>query len=158
MVLPREGALTGTTNVHIYGRNFTKAICKNITCYFGEEPSPKAMYISNNHVICQAPDISQNVLQYKYNPKIHPDPIQMLLAITEHSKELDAEVSVPISVDFGDGNPVEVGQNFTYKYDRYTTTTTNPSTTEHKDSASVSTCYTLTCIIISVLYSLLKQL
>ncbi len=161
MVLPREGALTGTTNVHIYGRNFTRAICKNITCYFGEEASPKTMYISNNHIICQAPDISHNLLQNKYKSQIHPDPVQMLIAIAEHSMPLNTEVTVPVSVDFGDGTWISVGQNFTYKHEQFTTTTTPvPSSTDpdSRDSASVSSHCTMLYIVISFLCAVFQKL
>ena len=100
MVLPREGANTGTTPVHIYGRNFTRAICGGLRCKFGEIESPKAMYISNTHIICETPDISNKLLKRK----------------SLHDNDLETHLTVPIKVDFGDGNFTDIKRNFTYKY------------------------------------------
>ena len=129
MVLPREGANSGTTPVHIYGRNFTRAICGELRCKFGEIESPRAMYISNNHIICEAPDISYEVLKLKNEALKSIDPVQALLKIEILSKSLVNHTTVPIMVDFGDGNFTDIGKTFTYKYDPLVPTTTSATTT-----------------------------
>ena len=123
MVLPREGANTGTTPVHIYGRNFTRAICREFRCKFGDIESPRAMYISNNHIICEAPDISEYIQNLKVKASQN-DPFQALIQLESISKALVSHTTVPIMVDFGDGNFTDIGKNFTYKYEPIIPTTT----------------------------------
>ena len=129
VVLPREGANTGTTPVHIYGRNFTRAICRELRCKFGDIESPRAMYISNNHIICEAPDISYEVLKLKKKALRSIDPIKSLQEIEIFSKSLVNQTTVSILVDFGDGNFTDIGKTFTYKYDSLVPTTTSATTT-----------------------------
>ena len=124
MVLPREGANTGTTPVHIYGRNFTRAICRELRCKFGDIESPRAMYISNNHIICEAPDISEYIQNLKVKASQDDDPFQALIQLESISKALVSYTTVPIMVDFGDGNFTDIGKNFTYKYEPIVPTTT----------------------------------
>lgn len=133
MILPVEGANTGTTPVHIYGRNFTGAICKELRCKFGELESAMVMYVSNNHIICEAPDISESVLRMKQEALESADPIRALKQMEILSKALVADISVPILVDFGDGNYNELGVNFTYKHDLLVPTTTATTTTQFQD-------------------------
>ena len=52
----KEGAITGSTKVHIFGRNFEIAICHTIVCQFGSKNSTPGLYISNQHITCLAPD------------------------------------------------------------------------------------------------------
>ncbi len=134
MVLPKAGAHTGTTPVHIYGRNFTSAICPELRCRFGEAVSPRAQYISNNHIICEAPDISQSE-----NGNQHWSGI------------LPAEATVAIEIDFGNGF-VDTGKTYTYKYDPYvpttTTTTTSVGDPECNAASSQSKSQTLFAILV----------
>ena len=134
MVLPREGANTGTTPVHIYGRNFTRAICGELKCKFGEIESPRAMYISNNHIICEAPDIFESIQHQKVKASQDDDPIQALIELETISKALISHTTVPIAVDFGDGNYTDIGKNFTYKYEPIVPTTTAVDDTGSSDA------------------------
>ena len=114
MVLPQEGANTGTTPVHIYGRNFTRAICREIRCKFGDIESPGAMYISNNHIICEASDISNKFLKKESLPD--DESVQDFLELETTHQYFTTLLGVPIKVDFGDGNFVDIEKIFTYKY------------------------------------------
>ena len=60
-LFPKEGAQIGSTKVHVFGRNFEVAICKMVRCKFDESLSPKAIYISNQHIICEAPNLGDNI-------------------------------------------------------------------------------------------------
>ena len=100
-VFPREGAKTGGTNVHIFGRNFEKAIltiCKGekVRCRFGSVESD-GLYVSNYHIICESPPPT--------NDKVVG--VELLLSDVWLSSK----------------------QNFTYSHDVFTTTTTPPTTT-----------------------------
>ena len=114
MVLPREGSNTGTTPVHIYGRNFTRAICRELRCKFGDIESPRAMYITNNHIICEAPDICDKLLKKESLPD--DESAQGSLESETFNQYFTTHLSVPIKVDFGDGKFVNIERNFTYKY------------------------------------------
>ena len=114
MVLPREGSNTGTTPVHIYGRNFTRAICQELRCKFGDIESPRAMYITNNHIICEAPDICDKLLKKESLPD--DESAQGSLESETFNQYFTTHLSVPIKVDFGDGKFVNIERNFTYKY------------------------------------------
>ncbi len=102
-VLPREGALVGATQVHIYGRNFTRAICRELRCRFGEVDSPRAVYLSSTHIVCEAPALS--------------GALKAEDATQNRGGANDTTVTVPVSVDLGDGEFVYIGQDFTYKHD-----------------------------------------
>ena len=82
------------------------------------------MYISNNHIICEAPDISQYIRDQKVKALEAVDPISALNKIESLSQALISHTTVPIMVDFGDGNYTDIGKNFTYKYDPIVMTTT----------------------------------
>jgi len=87
-ILPREGARIGTTKVHVFGRNFELGICKSISCRFGTQISPAAAYVSNQHILCEAPDFGD---------------------------QLERTVSVFVALD--GNNFVSTGFNFSYKLD-----------------------------------------
>ena len=152
MVLPREGANTGTTPVHIYGRNFTRAICEDLRCKFGEIESPRAMYISNNHIICEAPDISEYVRQLQNKALQDADPIEALMKIEMLSKELVNHTTVPIMVDFGDGNFTDIDRTFTYKYEPFVPTV---STTTHGAAvaSNISVSFGLVILLLNVVFA-----
>ena len=82
------------------------------------------MYISNNHIICEAPDISEYIRTQKVKASRDVDPIQALIDLEPISKALISHTTVPIMVDFGDGNFTDIGKNFTYKYEPFVPTTT----------------------------------
>ena len=54
-ILPKEGAITGSTKVHIFGRNFEVGMCNDIVCQFGNKLPTKGFYISNQQIICESP-------------------------------------------------------------------------------------------------------
>ena len=56
MIFPKYGAHEGTTQVHIFGRHFERAICNKVKCRFGEKDSVQARYVTQNHLICEAPE------------------------------------------------------------------------------------------------------
>ena len=86
-ILPNEGALTGKTKVHLFGRNFEVGMCETITCQFGDLlPSP-GFYISNQHIICEAP-------------------------VNEDGQAR----TVPVSVVLGEEAPIDTGFTFSYKF------------------------------------------
>ena len=82
------------------------------------------MYISNNHIICEAPDISEYIQNLKVKASQDHDPFQALIQLESISKALVSHTTVPIMVDFEDGNFTDIGKNFTYKYERIVPTTT----------------------------------
>jgi len=86
-ILPRKGANSGSTKVHVYGRNFETAICKIPKCRFGSVGDSDATYIDNTHIICNSP----------------PPPNT-------------TELTVNVSVALNGTNFVPTGRNFTYKY------------------------------------------
>lgn len=140
-IMPTVGASTGPTDVHVYGRNFEKAICKNITCKFGELQSTEVTYLSNYHITCKAPEVS-TVLEV-----LQADMYAGLPAGMKYQR--DGEIVVQVTVDLGDNVAHTVG-NFTYMYDPYTTTL-SPSTTDH----GTSTCASLTLLFLTLLASTL---
>ena len=149
MVLPREGANTGTTPVHIYGRNFTRAVCKELRCKFGDIDSPRAMYISNNHVICEAPDISEYVQKLQNEALKEADPIKALVELEAVSKALVNHTTVPIMIDFGDGNFNDIDKTFTYKYETFVPTSTFvPTTTTDKVGTASNNRFTFGLIVV----------
>jgi adenosine deaminase CECR1 len=85
-ILPREGANSGSTKVHIYGRNFETSICKSPKCRFGSAETP-ATYVDNTHLICDSPS--------------PPD---------------TSERTVSVAVALDGISFVETGELFTYKY------------------------------------------
>ena len=91
MIFPKYGANTGTTHVHIFGRHFERAICKGVQCRFGDNEPARARYVTQNHVICEAPE---------------PD--------MDGSEEL--EVSVQVSLDGGESY-FDHPDTFIYKFD-----------------------------------------
>ena len=108
-IFPREGAKTGGTKVHIYGRNFEKAIsetlCKGekVRCRFGSVES-EGLYVSNYHIICESPPPT--------NDKVVGVEVQL------------ADVWLSSK------------QNFTYRHDVVTTADDSP--TEFSTTASTS--------------------
>ena len=149
MVLPREGANTGTTPVHIYGRNFTRAVCKELRCKFGDIDSPRAMYISNNHVICEAPDISEYVQKLQNEALKEADPIKALVELEAVSKALVNHITVPIMIDFGDGNFNDIDKTFTYKYETFVPTSTFvPTTTTDRVGTASNNRFTFGLIVV----------
>ena len=86
-ILPTEGALTGKTKVHVFGRNFEVGMCKTITCQFGDLPASPGFYISNQHIICEAP-----------------------------ANEGGQAQTVPVSVVLGEEEPLDTGFTFSYKF------------------------------------------
>ena len=146
MVLPKEGANSGTTPVHIYGRNFTRAICGELKCKFGEIESPRALYISNNHIICEAPDISQYIKNQKAKAFEDGNHIQAVIQLEAISQALISHTTVPIMVDFGDGNYTDIGKNFTYKYEALVDDNGNVS-----GGDAVVNCHVCTMMIILLL-------
>jgi len=86
-ILPKEGAKTGSTKVHIFGRNFELGICKNVACKFGDKASKRAVYVSNQHLICESPVFGDR-----------------------------KERTVALSVAIDGSNFASTGFNFTYKF------------------------------------------
>ena len=112
-IIPRVGLKAGGTKVHVFGRRFDKAmnaLCSNKVpkCKFGNKESD-AVYISNNHLVCQAPspDASFNTF---------------------------ADVTVNVTVTLGDDKWLDSGEQFTYNQDPISkvTTTAVPSTASSK--------------------------
>lgn len=101
-IIPREGALEGTTNVHIYGREFYAGICKDIKCRFGENESP-ASFISPNQIACEAPDVSTLLLTRGQRGAVH--------------LYQEEEISVDVYVSFDGTSFVDTNQIFTYRHD-----------------------------------------
>ena len=89
-ILPRVGPAEITTNVHVFGRHFESAICRNVTCMFGTEISASAVYQTNQHILCEAPSLSEDVLEHLRNP-----------------------LTVPVYVSLG-GDFLDTGETFTY--------------------------------------------
>ena len=54
-ILPKEGAISEPTVVHVFGRNFERAVCQEIRCRFGDSESTRATYVSNHHLMCESP-------------------------------------------------------------------------------------------------------
>ncbi len=115
-VLPTLGATTGTTKVHIFGRHFERAICQDVTCHFGNVKSSSSKYISNIHILCEAPDVST------MRHKLYAGDDDIIF----DSKTGD--ILVEIKINLGDNIIREVGQNFTYKYASLISTTPSPNT------------------------------
>ena len=161
MVLPRDGANTGTTSVHIYGRNFTSAICRKLKCKFGYIESPRAMYISNNHIICEAPDISALARKVGKEALKNHYPINTFRKIQAMSKALEIKTTVEIKVDFGDGKYIDTGKIFTYKHEPYFPTTSTfatyiTTTYNTSNSPSISISFRLIICLIAVCFATSK--
>jgi len=91
-ILPREGANSGSTKVHIYGRNFEIAICKTPKCRFGSVSDSDATFIDHTHIFCHSP----------------PPPCPN-------------ELTVAVEVTLDGINFLPTGLSFTYKYPRIAT-------------------------------------
>ena len=100
-ILPRSGAKSGSTKVHIYGRHFEQAICKEdkLTCIFGDTESGATQYLTNQHIICEAPE------RFTY--------LQTLFTNDQH---LSAPLTVSVKVRFDD-TVFDTGETFTYAFD-----------------------------------------
>ena len=125
-LLPRAGAISGTTKVHVFGRHFQSAICKNLLCKFGAIISTSAHYVSNTHIICLAPDTSGT------NP---------------------GTVSVTVALD--GSNFFTTGLNFTYKDApitlTLTTTAAAPVNCQNSGIVSGATSFSFTSIFHGVI-------
>ena len=100
-LFPREGALRGMTNVHVFGRHFEGAICREVRCKFGDFAATAGHYVSQNHLLCSAPD-----------------------------PEVDEELVVDVEVSLDGGDTfLPLNQTFTYKHEPFTTTLTTELTT-----------------------------
>jgi adenosine deaminase CECR1 len=86
-ILPRAGAVTGTTNVHVFGRHFERAICETVTCKFGQLAASVAYYVSNTQLICISPP----------------------------GNGTEVNVNVSVSLDSGI-TYIDTGETFTYTY------------------------------------------
>ncbi|WAR17117.1 AGSA-like protein [Mya arenaria] len=53
-VFPIEGPLNNVTNVRVFGRNFQRAICKDIVCQFGQTKT-KGEFVHTSMVKCPTP-------------------------------------------------------------------------------------------------------
>jgi adenosine deaminase CECR1 len=89
-ILPREGANNGVTKVHVYGRNFEPAICKQPMCRFGSAETA-ATLIDTTHLVCKSPKPADTSLR-----------------------------TVAVSVALDGVNFVATGESFTYKYSMIT--------------------------------------
>ena len=89
-ILPRVGPAESTTNVHVFGRHFEQAICKNIICMFGSTVASFATYKTNQHITCEAPALPEAVYA-----------------------KLNSPIAVPVSVSLG-GAFYDTGETFTY--------------------------------------------
>jgi len=89
-ILPREGANNDVTRVHVYGRNFERAICKPAKCRFGSKET-LATLIDTTHLVCEAPK---------------PDNTDLL--------------TVDVAVALDGVNFVKISETFTYKYSSIT--------------------------------------
>lgn len=120
-ILPREGARKAGTRVHVFGRNFEKAICKeqNLRCRFGNMESTEAIYVTNEHIICVTPD---------------------------SGVQAGSSVAVEVSVRLDGSNYLSTNQNFTFMHDIFTTTTTQPSVNT-ATAASHNMSFTKICFI-----------
>ena len=98
-IFPQFGAIDGTTHVHVFGRHFESAICQDVICSFGGKQSPRAHYVSPNHLICESPE-------------------------PEMGNEEELEVSVEVSLDGGVTYQTHPS-TFIYKYALYTAASTN---------------------------------
>ena len=88
-ILPREGAISGMTKIHVLGRNFEQAICQTPLCQFGSSlPPSAATYVSNHHIVCQAPDCAG----------------------------CSTNTTIPLYIAFDGKTFVNTNLNFTYKY------------------------------------------
>jgi len=98
-LLPREGSREPGTRVHIFGKNFERAICKEnlLRCRFGSLESQEAVYISNEHIICVTPDAGVSG---------------------------SSQLSVDVSVTLDGTNYIDTNLAFTYPYDQFTTAIT----------------------------------
>jgi adenosine deaminase CECR1 len=121
-IIPRDGALTGSTQVHIFGRNFQSAVCSTIRCKFGDIESGSTYYISMSHLICSSPPGSG-------------------------SEQL---VNVSISLDNG-ATYLETGKTFTYKYPAMTIPPDEPNDINGVTSSSSKQFIMLHCIVILIL-------
>ena len=104
-VLPRDGAISGTTKVHVFGRNFERAVCKTPQCQFGSHAASTALYISNQHIVCEAPDCGGC-----------------------------QENTVPVSISLDGGAFVYTGLNFTYKHPQMTTPTSAVGSSDQRQT------------------------
>ena len=52
-IFPNEGAISGSTIVRVFGRNFQMSICEKIICRFGKQQSD-GRYIYNSLIMCDA--------------------------------------------------------------------------------------------------------
>lgn len=129
-ILPKSGAKSGTTKVHVFGRNFEVGICRNISCNFGTRASPSAKYISNQHIICQSPDFGDQQVR-----------------------------TVAVSVSLDGVNFQATGFNFTYEHDLITTTTTGAPVSRAADArlaapasaATAASVISILCLLCAVL-------
>jgi len=108
-ILPLEGAKNETTKMHILGRNFESGICRDVACRFGDQLSRNAVYISNQHILCESP---------------------------EFFDEQERTVEVFLALD--GTNFISTRFNFTYKYDAITIPTTPPTADFDNKPASLS--------------------
>ena len=126
-ILPQEGPMNTLTRVHIFGRNFEKAICQSRQCRFGGSEGGEVTalyYISNNHIICESPQI------------VTPD-----------------NTAFPVYVSFDAGASFySTGQNFTYKEDLEPQQQTTPG-----DSASMATFSTTLMVSLLVLLGIFRD-
>ena len=95
MLFPQYGANIGTTHVHVFGRHFERAICHEVKCRFGGTESVTAQYVTQNHLICEAPE---------------PD----------MGDADEVEVDVEVSLDGGE-TYYDHPHTFIYKYEPYVT-------------------------------------
>ncbi len=125
-VLPTVCATTATTKVHIFGRHFERAICREVTCYFGDVKSPSSRYISNVHILCEAPGAST------MRHKLYEGDDDYLIFDSKTD-----EIMVEMKINLGDSILREVGQNFTYKYAVLINTTSSPYNSSGRGSLSI---------------------
>ena len=99
-VFPKEGAMEGTTNVHLFGRELDGAMCKEVMCKFGDVVSPSTIYKPPYIVECVAPAIAT-----RNNPKF--------------DSKADS-VTVEVSISYDGGNSYSsTGLSYTYKYEEF---------------------------------------
>jgi len=87
-LVPRDGLRSGGTVIHIYGKYFEQAICKEsqLRCSFEGVATSVATYVSNEHIMCVTPDLGLTFGQVEtYNVSVQLNGVNWLSSNLSHT-------------------------------------------------------------------------
>ncbi len=122
MILPKQGPVGRNISIHIYGRNFTRGMCKQIRCMFDAKDTHGTQEMSSTHPEIRIKSISAEYISDSHIICTAPDPREALATKAPHIRTTDnregAKLSVKVSVDLGDGIGYrDTGLEFTYIFE-----------------------------------------